>query len=147
VARRVDEPRALSIMVTICRLYDSYADADRVIPTLNIAGVLPSETSVISNHSDRWYRAPKTARVDPVRRDDATGAATGKIEGAAVGAAIGAPFSSQSPSSASSYSWASRHTTPNASSRCIWSQTPPKSRARWPCSARWRSISSSSIFL
>jgi hypothetical protein len=77
-------------MVTICRLYDSYTDADRVILALNTAGVLPSETSVISNNSDRWYRATKTASLDPVRRDDATGEAGGKIEGAAVGAAIGA---------------------------------------------------------
>jgi hypothetical protein len=77
-------------MVTICRLYDSYADADRVILTLNIAGVLPSETSVISNNSDRWYKATKTDSVDPVPTDGAAGGADGKIEGAAVGAAIGA---------------------------------------------------------
>jgi hypothetical protein len=82
--------KALVMMVTICRLYDSYTDADRVILRLEAAGVLPSETSVVSNNSDAWYRATKTASADPVQRDGATGNAIGKIEGAAVGAAIGA---------------------------------------------------------
>jgi len=78
------------MMVTICRLYDSYIDASRVILALEIAGVPPSETSVVSNNSDTWYRPTKTASVDLVRKDGATGEAGGKIEGAATGAAIGA---------------------------------------------------------
>src|ERR1700680_37128 len=77
-------------MVTICRLYDSYTDADRVILALNTAGVPPSETSVISNNSDRWYRATKTANADPMQKDRASSKAPGKAEGAALGVAIGA---------------------------------------------------------
>ena len=43
--------------ITICRLYDSYADARRVTVALDVAGLPSSETSVISNNSDAWYEA------------------------------------------------------------------------------------------
>src|SRR4030088_1599281 len=49
------------MLITICRLYDSRADANRVALALEAAGVPPSETSVISNNSDTWYKANKTA--------------------------------------------------------------------------------------
>jgi hypothetical protein len=76
--------------ITICHLYDSYSDANRVVIALEAAGVPSSETSVISNNSDAWYSAAKTASTDPVRKDSASSAAGGKVEGAAIGAAIGA---------------------------------------------------------
>jgi hypothetical protein len=76
--------------IAICRLYDSYIDANQVIAALEAAGVPPSETSVISNKSDRWYRATKTANADPMQKDRASSKAPGKAEGAALGVAIGA---------------------------------------------------------
>jgi len=78
------------MLITICRLYDSYTDANRVVVMLEAAGLLPSETSVISNNSDTWYSATKTANVVPVRNYGASSNADGKVEGAALGAAIGA---------------------------------------------------------
>jgi hypothetical protein len=78
------------MLITVCRLYDSYGDANRVVLALEPAGVPPSETSVVSNNSDTWSSAAKTACVTPVRRDSARSAANGKVEGAAIGAAIGA---------------------------------------------------------
>src|SRR6202051_2496592 len=74
------------MLITVCRLYDSYADANRVILLLETAGVPPSETSVISNNSDTWYSARETSNVVPVRKEGASN----KAEGAAIGAAIGA---------------------------------------------------------
>src|SRR6202048_1773981 len=78
------------MLIPICRLYDSYSDASRVVVMLEAAGLPPSETSVISNNSDTWYSATKTANVVPVRKDGASSKADGKVEGAALGAAIGA---------------------------------------------------------
>lgn len=80
------------MLTAICRLYDSYSDANRVVLMLEAAGLPPSETSVISNNSDTWYRARKTANVVPIRKDKAPSQAQadGKVEGAAIGAAIGA---------------------------------------------------------
>jgi hypothetical protein len=75
---------------TVCHLYDSHSDATRVVLALEAAGLPPSETSLISNNSDTWYSARKTASMDPVRKDGASSAAGGKVEGAAIGAAIGA---------------------------------------------------------
>jgi hypothetical protein len=74
------------MIVALCRLYDSYRDADRVVVMLGAAGVLPSETSIISNNSDTWYSATKTGSVDPFRKNGSIGEAGGKIESAAVGA-------------------------------------------------------------
>jgi hypothetical protein len=78
------------MQITICRLYDSYAGANRVIVALEAAGLPPSETSVISNNSDTWYSAKETANVAPVRKDGTRSETDGKVEGAAIGAAIGA---------------------------------------------------------
>src|SRR3982075_2388452 len=78
------------MLITVCRLYDSCIDANRVIIALEAAGVPPSETSLISNNSDTWYRAAKTASVVPAQKDGAGREADGKVEGAAIGAAIGA---------------------------------------------------------
>jgi hypothetical protein len=78
------------MLVTVCRLYDSYIDAHRVVLALGAAGVPPSETSVISNNSDSWYKVNRTASPVPLRKDDASGEGSGKGEGAILGAAIGA---------------------------------------------------------
>jgi hypothetical protein len=78
------------MLITVCHLYDSYVDANRVVVALEAVGVPPSETSVISNNSDTWYSTPKTAGVIPKREDGARSQADGKVEGAAIGAAIGA---------------------------------------------------------
>jgi hypothetical protein len=76
--------------IAICRLYDSYIDANQVIAALEAAGVPPAETSLISNNSDSWYRAGKTANAVPVQKDGASSKVPGKAEGAALGVAIGA---------------------------------------------------------
>jgi hypothetical protein len=73
------------MLINICRLYDSYTDANRV---LEAASVPPSETSVISNNADSWYSAARTANAVPART--ASGKGSGKAEGAAIGLAIGA---------------------------------------------------------
>jgi hypothetical protein len=78
------------MLVTVCRLYDSYINANQVVLALEVAGVPPSETSVISNNSDSWYKANRTASLVPLRKDDASGEGSGKGEGAILGAAIGA---------------------------------------------------------
>jgi hypothetical protein len=78
------------MLITIIRLYDSYSDANRVVLMLEAAGVSPSETSVISNNSESWYSAMKTASVVPARTDGASTQTDGKVEGAVIGAAIGA---------------------------------------------------------
>jgi hypothetical protein len=78
------------MLIIVCRLYDSYADANRVVLALEAAGVPPSETSVISNNSDAWYEANRTADPVPQRKDDASEEGGGKAEGAVLGAAIGA---------------------------------------------------------
>jgi hypothetical protein len=78
------------MLITVCHLYDSYVDANRVVLALEAVGVPPSETSVISNNFDTWYSTPKTAGVIPKREDGARRQADSKVEGAAIGAAIGA---------------------------------------------------------
>src|ERR1700736_5804319 len=88
--RRFLRKRDRVMLITICRLYDSYIDANRVVLALEAAGVPPSETSVISNNSDTWYRAAKSDSVVPSRKDSAGSRADGRVEGAAIGAAIGA---------------------------------------------------------
>jgi hypothetical protein len=57
---------------------------------LEAAGVPSSETSVISNNSDSWYSAMKTANVVPARKVGASSKTDGKVEEAVIGAAIGA---------------------------------------------------------
>src|SRR5258705_12660235 len=78
------------MLITVCRLYDSYSDANRVVLMLEAAGLPASQTSVISNNSDTWYSAPKNAGVVPARKAGTGSDAHGKGEGAILGAAIGA---------------------------------------------------------
>ena len=82
--------KARIMLITVCRLYDSYAEADRVILALQVAGVPASDTSVISNNSDAWYRAADTASVTPVKKESATSETVARTEGSVIGAAIGA---------------------------------------------------------
>src|SRR3979411_3054465 len=80
--------RVRVMLITVCRLYDSYADASRVVLALEAAGFPPSETSMISNNSDAWYSATKTAGLPPRGEEGPRGGADGKVEAAAIGAAI-----------------------------------------------------------
>ena len=77
--------------VTISRLYDNYADAQRAVTSLEAAGVPYSDLNIVANNSDDWYGTDK--KVDPGRdgTDDRTeeGAATGAGIGAGLGGAAG----------------------------------------------------------
>ena len=46
------------MLITVCRLHDSRPGAHPVIVALKRAGVPASDTSVISNDCDTWYRGP-----------------------------------------------------------------------------------------
>ena len=47
------------MLITVCRLHDSRPDAHPVIVALESAGVPASDSSVISNDCDTWYRGPR----------------------------------------------------------------------------------------
>jgi hypothetical protein len=68
---------------TLCRLYDAYADANRVILLLGVAGVPLSDTSLISNNCDTWYRGPARSNVVRLRSRRENSNAGPTIEGAA----------------------------------------------------------------
>ncbi len=82
------------MLITTCRLYDSYGDANRVILMLEAAAQPLSETSLISNNSDAWYSAERTDNVVPLRKDGASSKSHGKFKGATVGAATAATAAS-----------------------------------------------------
>src|SRR4051794_3787561 len=76
--------------VTISRLYDSYADAQKAVHSLEAAGVPHSDISIVANNSDNWYN--KDGKVDRDRDgvdDRAEGAGTGAGIGAGLGGAAG----------------------------------------------------------
>ena len=76
--------------VTISRLYDSYADAQRAVTNLEAAGVPHSDLSIVANNSDNWYNADRKVDRDRDGVDDrAEGAATGAGIGAGLGGAAG----------------------------------------------------------
>ncbi len=76
--------------VTISRLYDSYADAQRAVSSLEAAGVPHSDLSIVANNSDNWYSTDKKVDRDRDGVDDrAEGAATGAGIGAGLGGAAG----------------------------------------------------------
>jgi hypothetical protein len=76
--------------VTISRLYDSYADAQRALTSLESAGVPHSDLSIVANNSDNWYNADRKVDRDRDGVDDrAEGAATGAGIGAGLGGAAG----------------------------------------------------------
>lgn len=75
---------------TISRLYDSYADAQRAVTSLEAAGVPHSDLSIVANNSDNWYGADTKVDRDRDGTDDrAEGAATGAGIGAGLGGAAG----------------------------------------------------------
>jgi hypothetical protein len=76
--------------VTISRLYDSYADAQRAVSSLEAAGVPHSDLSIVANNSDDWYGSGNKVDRDRDGTDDrAEGAATGAGVGAGLGGAAG----------------------------------------------------------
>lgn len=76
--------------VTISRLYDNYADAQRAVTSLEAAGVPHSDLSIVANNSDNWYDQNKKIDRDGDGTDDrAEGAATGAGVGAGLGGAAG----------------------------------------------------------
>ncbi|WP_050625913.1 hypothetical protein [Bradyrhizobium viridifuturi] len=82
------------MLTTICRLYDIYVDADRIILLLEVSGAPIADSSLISNNCDIWYRGPVGLHVVPLRKQGEHGSAGLRIEGAAIGAsaAIAASF-------------------------------------------------------
>jgi len=77
--------------VTISRLYENYADAQRAITSLEAAGVPHSDLSIVANNSGNWYGADKMVDRGRDGTDDRTeeGAATGAGIGAGLGGAAG----------------------------------------------------------
>ena len=77
--------------VTVSRLYDRYADAERAVTALETAGIPHSDISIVANNSDNWYGS-STGKVDRDRDgvdDRAEGAGTGAGIGAGLGGAAG----------------------------------------------------------
>jgi hypothetical protein len=73
--------------VTISRLYDNYADAQKAVRGLEAAGVPHSDISIVANNSDNWY-GDNTDKVDR-DRDGVDDRAEGAGKGAGIGAGIG----------------------------------------------------------
>ena len=72
--------------VTISRLYDSYADAQKAVRGLEAAGVPHSDISIVANNSESWYGADKKVDRD---RDGVDDRAEGAGKGAGIGAGLG----------------------------------------------------------
>ncbi|MBR0695840.1 general stress protein [Bradyrhizobium lablabi] len=75
---------------TISRLYDNYAEAERVVQNLEANGVPHSDISIVANNAERWYdRGGKVDRDRDGVDDRAEGAGAGAGIGAGVGGAAG----------------------------------------------------------
>jgi len=74
---------------TVCRLYDAYADGNRVILFLEIAGVPVSDTSLVSNNCATWYRGAVASNLVPLRKHSESSGAGPRIEDASAGAGVG----------------------------------------------------------
>ena len=74
--------------VTISRLYDRYADAERAVTALESAGIPNSDISIVANNSDEWYSGKKDRDRDGVD-DRAESAGKGAGIGAGLGGAAG----------------------------------------------------------
>ena len=72
--------------VTISRLYDRYADAQKAVSGLEAAGVSHSDISIVANNSDNWYDGGKKVDRD---RDGVDDRAEGAGKGAGIGAGVG----------------------------------------------------------
>jgi hypothetical protein len=78
------------MLITICRLYNSCSDASRVVLLLHMAGIPASETSIVANNCEGWYKSSHTAVVAPAKKGDTEHpAGRVKIEVSAVDAAFG----------------------------------------------------------
>ena len=75
--------------VTISRLYDSYADAQKAVQGLEAAGVPHSDISIVANNSDNWYNGNKVDRDGDGVDDRAESAGKGAGIGAGLGGAAG----------------------------------------------------------
>jgi hypothetical protein len=75
--------------VTISRLYDRYADAERAITALETAGLPHSDVSIVANNSDNWYNSGKKDRDGDGVDDRAESAGKGAGIGAGLGGAAG----------------------------------------------------------
>ena len=71
--------------VTISRLYDRYADAERAVSQLEAAGIPQSDISIVANNSDEWYNSGNKDR----DRDGVDDHAESAGKGAGIGAGIG----------------------------------------------------------
>jgi hypothetical protein len=71
--------------VTISRLYDRYADAERAVTALESAGIPNSDISVVANNSDEWYSSGTKDR----DRDGVDDRAESAGKGAGIGAGLG----------------------------------------------------------
>jgi hypothetical protein len=74
--------------VTISRLYDRYADAERAVTALESAGIPNSDISIVANNSDEWCSGKKDRDGDGVD-DRAESAGKGAGIGAGLGGAAG----------------------------------------------------------
>ena len=82
--------------VTITRLYDDYASAERAVRDLEAAGVPHNDISIVSNNADSWYKGSSragttaTPRTTTGRVDRDHDGVDDRAEGAGAGAGIGA---------------------------------------------------------
>lgn len=75
--------------VTISRLYDDYAAAERAVRNLEAAGVSHNDISVVASNADNWYSGDKATRRVDRDADGVDDRAEGAGTGAGIGAAIG----------------------------------------------------------
>jgi hypothetical protein len=71
--------------VTISRLYDNYADAQKAVTRLETAGVAHSDISIVANNSDNWFDSGRKDR----DRDGVDDRAESAGKGAGIGAGLG----------------------------------------------------------
>jgi len=71
--------------VTISRLYDNYADAQKAVTRLETAGVAHSDISIVANNSDNWFDSRRNDR----DRDGVDDRAESAGKGAGIGAGLG----------------------------------------------------------
>jgi hypothetical protein len=75
--------------ITISRLYDRYADAERAVTALESAGIPHSDISIVANNSDNWYTGGKKDRDNDGVDDRAESAGKGAGIGAGIGGVAG----------------------------------------------------------
>lgn len=73
---------------TISRLFNSHAEALRVVEALEAAGIPHDDISLLANNAERWHE-PRSFAADAGDHPDNEHAAHGLGKGAAIGGAIG----------------------------------------------------------